>query len=259
MKLDLAAPHQTYLAADGRKLTGVTTYLGVLAKPALLGWYAQMEREGIAEALRHGGYVKEMFPTKPDGKPLWFAEAKRDKAADLGTVIHARCEAFNIGEELEPDGIPADLYEKSVHGFERYKAWLSESGLTVLRAEEQFVWEGKDDDGSPMAFGGTRDVVCADSQGRLVLVDLKSSKASAYWPYDETYAQVAAYAYPEAAGIERIAVVRVGKEEDDPGQQVWLTELQREVGWNLFCGAYWAFESKKALARANTAARKGGK
>lgn len=252
MKLDLSAPHQTYLAADGRKLTGVTTYLSVLAKPALLGWYAQMEREGVLAA--KGGQL----PTKPDGKPLWFAEAKRDRAADLGTVTHARCEAFNIGEELEPDGIPADLYELSVHGFERYKRWMDAEGLTVLKAEEQFVYEIHVP-GSPwldMAYGGTRDVVCEDRQGRRVLVDLKTSKASPYWPYDETYAQVAAYAHPPEARIERIAVVRIGTTMTDEGNHVWLSDGERAAGWDLFCGAYRCYESKKALGRATTAAKK---
>ena len=241
MKLLLGAPHQTYYAKDGSKLPGVTTILGVLAKPALLTWYADMERQGVMACLAAG----KQPPVKDDGKPLWFAEAKRDRAADLGTVTHARCEAFNRGEELEPDDIPADLYEQSLHGFERYKTWLHESGLTVVGVEEQFVYEGE-----RIAYGGTRDVVCVDQQRRRVLVDLKTSKASRYWPYDETFAQVAAYAHPSEAEIDRIAVVRIGKEPGDPGQERWLNDAERDAGWRIFCGAYEAYDGKRMLTKA---------
>jgi hypothetical protein len=253
VKLDLSAPHQKYIKADGTEATGVTTILGVLAKPPIVYWTGEEERNGILRVMSEGGAwtvdeLRSVLPwNKATGKAVLFADTKRDRAADLGTVTHARCEAFNKGEELEPDGIPADLYAQSLHGFKRYKTWLHESGLTVVAVEEQFVCESDDD---TIAYGGTRDVVCVDPQRRRVLVDLKTSKASRYWPYDETFAQVAAYAHPPEAEIDRIAVVRIGKEPGDPGRERWLNEGERGAGWRIFCGAYEAYEGKKQLTSA---------
>lgn len=240
MKLDLKAPHTVYKDAQGKRLTGVTTYLGVLAKPQLMGWYASMERDGVQRALKAG----DPLPEK------WFAEAKRDRSADLGTVTHARCEAWLLKDELEREGIPADLYEQSQHGLDRFVEWWQGQALTLMHSERVMVY----DDGR-MAYGGTADILARDKAGRVVLIDLKTSKASRWWPYDEVYGQVAAYA--EAAGndprtaldVERIIVARIGKEPGDELQAVELKDVQRQVGWRLFKAAYEAHEAKKELER----------
>ena len=262
MKLDLKAEHTVYKDSEGKRLTGVTTYLGVLAKPQLLGWYASMEREGIlslAERLAadKGEDVVRTLALRAcapvvvgTGKPIWYAEAKRDRAADLGTVTHARCEAWLLKDELERDGIPADLYEKSQHGLDRFVAWWTEQSLTLLHSERVLVY----DDGK-MAYGGTADILARDKAGRTVLIDLKTSKASPWWPYDEVYGQVAAYAEAcandpnTALDVERIVVARIGKEPGDELQAVELKATQRAAGWRLFCAAYAAHEAKKELGR----------
>jgi hypothetical protein len=250
VKLDLKAPHQTYRRSDGTRLTGVTTYLGVLAKPQLLGWYAAQERDGIKAALAVGGNIEAMFPTKKDGKPLWFAEAKRDKAADLGTVTHARCEAHDLGVELEPHGIPADLYEQSLHGLSRYVEWKAEAGIKMVHVEQVLIY----DDGK-MAFGGTADRLAVDSKGRWGILDLKTSKASPWWPYDEVFGQVAAYGKAAdndpavAIHCEWHKAIRIGNSKDDEIQVYDMSDRQVEAGWALFQSAYGATEAKKALEK----------
>ena len=240
MKLDLKAEHTVYKDSEGKRLTGVTTYLGVLAKPQLMGWYASTERAGVLAAIKAGTPLPEKC----------FAEAKRDRAADLGTVTHARCEAWLLRDELERDGIPADLYEKSQHGLDRFVAWWTEAGFTLLHSERVLVY----DDGR-MAYGGTADILARDKAGRTVLIDLKTSKASPWWPYDEVYGQVAAYAEAcandpnTALDVERIVVARIGKEPGDELQAVELKATQRAAGWRLFCAAYAAHEAKKELGR----------
>ncbi len=240
MKLDLSAPHTQYRSAQGKRLTGVTTYLGVLEKQALRGWYAKMEREGVTAALKAGHPLPEK----------WFAEAKRDKAADLGTVTHARCEAWLLKDELDPQGIPADLYAKSENGLARFVSWWRQEEFTLQHSERVLIY----DDGKT-AFGGTADILAKDSKGRTVLVDLKTSKASPYWPYDEVFGQVAAYG--EAAAndpktgldVERIVVARIGKEPGDEIQTYELSPKERAAGWRLFRAAYDAYEAKRELSR----------
>ena len=240
MKLDLSAPHTTYHNSKGRRLVGVTTYCGGLAKEHLHGWYASEERAGVVR------YMKEQrpLPTKADGKPLWFAEMKRDKAADLGTITHFRIEAWRRQEVAETTGLPPDLWSQSQHGLDRFVAWYREQGFKPVASEKKVIHER---DG--MEYGGTIDCLEVDSSMRKVLLDLKTSKASPWWPYDETYAQVAAYAEAEG-GVERIIVCRVGKTPGDELQTVELTAREREAGWMLFRGAYAAYEAKRALAKA---------
>ncbi len=256
MKISLTAPHTVYKDSAGKRLAGVTTILGVLDKPALRGWYAGQERQGILDTLKLFDFAKGIRGEQAavvlgsDLPAKWFAEAKRDKAADLGTVTHAHCEAWLLGDRLEANGIPDDMYLQSQHGLERFKEWWSGEGFTLMHSERVLVY----DDGK-MAFGGTADILAKDSKGRVVLVDLKTSKASPHWPYDEVFGQVAAYG--EAAAndpktgldVERIVVARIGKEPGDEIQTYELSAGQRAAGWRLFRAAYDAYEAKRELSR----------
>jgi Holliday junction resolvase len=230
MKLDLKREHQIYKLADGTRVPGVTTVLGELAKPALIDWSAGEERAGILGCIKRGEEVPDYY----------FYKTKRDRASDLGTIIHARIEAWHKGEELEPDNIPADLFVKSAFGFSRYLAWWAEGGFKLVGSERQLVSED-------LRCGGTVDVLAMAEAG-LTLVDIKSTKASKWWPYPETLAQVATYA--EMVGeVKRVIVVRVGKEEGDELQTYELNLTERAAGLRLFRAAKEAYLAKKELAR----------
>lgn len=253
-KIDLASEHQIYKNAAGKRLPGVTTVLGVLAKPALLGWYADMEREHV---VKWAGDLARVPDAHVDfrnwrgvlrdlvGEP-WAANIKRDRAADIGTVTHARCEAFLHGMELDEEALDAELVDKSMNGFIRFHDWWAAEGLEVVHSELQMVSEA-------MQVGGTADIIARRRSGALVLVDLKTSKASKWWPYPETFGQVSCYAamYEETSGqiIEEIHVARIGKEESDPGQSVRLTPDERAAGLRLFRAALEAHNAQKELKR----------
>ncbi len=84
------SPAIKYKSADGKPLKGVTTVLGILAKPALIGW---AYKQGIA------------------GVPLYES---RDKAADAGTLAHTYVENHLKGlPDPSSDGIPKDIVEKA--------------------------------------------------------------------------------------------------------------------------------------------------
>lgn len=238
MKLDLAAPHTVYKTADGKRCPGVTTVLGVLDKAALLPWAAGLERDLVLGHARAGTL---------DSLPQQYAfEAKRDKAADLGTITHARIEAWLKGTELDPDGLPEDLYAESVHGYERFREWWFGEGLTVVASEQPLVSER-------YRVGGTLDVVARDEHGALVLVDIKTSNATRSWPYPTVIGQVAAYralwGEHSEQRIGRVAVARVGKTPGDAGQQLWLSELRLDDGLALFLAALDAYRAIQSLGR----------
>lgn len=268
MKLDLNAPHQKYFHADGKQVVGVTSYLGVLAKESLYDWYPRVEREGVREHvmdLAHKGSwdetgkgdwlvglktIENAFTSLPkwdSGKPRWFGNMQSSKAADLGTIAHAHIEAWLTGRELDPDGLDPALYEQALDPLKRFTDWWESEGMTLVVSEQQLVHE-------QYRYGGTIDFVARDKDGRVVLGDIKTTKANKSWPYDTVIAQVAAYeqlwnARVKApnAPVERVVVVRVGKEASDPGQRVWLDPAKREAGWRLFLAAQAAYEAKRLL------------
>lgn len=250
MVLDLRAPHQKYYTKDGEQVSGVTTVLGELAKPALLTWYAQMEREGIMRAINEGTTT---FPMKPNGKPLWYAEASRDKAADLGTIAHAHIEAWHQKRALSPEGLDPVLYEKAKAPFERFKSWWNDAGLTLVHAELQMVSE-------MWRVGGTADQIARRADGLLELWDTKTGKP---WyngrPYPDQIAQVLAYGcmYTEVTGehIEQIRIARIGKTEGDMGDLYTLNDREREAGLERWLSALGAHRSTKKF----NALWKGGK
>lgn len=252
-KVDIEAEHQVYKNGAGKRLPGVTTVLGNLDKPALRGWYADMERSHVV-AWAEAAFLKGPTSAIEFGRILrgslgekWAADVKKDRAADIGTVTHARCEGFVKGPyELDEEGLAPELVRGSMPGFLRFQELWAREGLTLVHSEFQMVSEA-------MQVGGTADIVARDPVGALVLKDLKTSKASKWWPYAETLAQVAAYAemYEELTGkhIDRIEVERIGKEESDPGQTYRLSDTERAGGLRLFRAALDVHNAKKEIGR----------
>ena len=239
MKLDLKAPHQKYFHKDGKQVVGVTTLLGVLGKDALMPWAAKMEREGILAWFAAGKQTWDL------PKPYFYA-GHTSKAADLGTIAHARIEAWLHGTTLDPSGLDEALYAAATAPLERFHEWWDGEGLTLVASEEQLVHP-------ELRYGGTIDFVARDRDGKLVLGDIKTTKANRDWPYPTVVAQVAAYRelweenHPIEGGIDRVVVVRVGKTEEDLGQQVWLSEKKLAAGRRLFLAAKDAYEAQREL------------
>lgn len=245
MVLDLKAPHQVYRTRDGSKVPGVTTVLQQLNKPAIPYWTGCEEREGILRTMgsTRAWTRQELRLQLPingkTGKPVLFAETKRDKAADVGTVAHAMVEAWHGGMTLSRTGIEDEMYEAALVPFARFKQWWEASGLTLLHSELQMVSEA-------WRVGGTADQIARDADGNLVLWDTKTSKP---WyngkPYMEHIAQAAAYAqmYHEVHGelVRNIAIARIGKTAGDNGDLYKLNHDEMVAGdmrWRAALDAY---------------------
>lgn len=240
--LDLSAPHTVYRNAAGKRLPGVTTVLGVLAKEALIEWAAREERESLFKA-----WADRTLDATSFGGPYAYS-VKRDRAADLGTIVHARIHAFLKGAELAHDGLPDDLYAKSDFAFGRFRLWWQENEFVCLGSECAMVSEQRQ-------TGGTLDVLATTIGKReLILTDIKTSKPHPKFPWDEMIAQVAAYVamYHEnnpQSTISRVCVYRVGKEEGDRGEAHWLSDEQILNGGALFLSALDAYRAKQAIER----------
>jgi hypothetical protein len=128
--------------------------------------------------------------------PIPESERVKGNAAGFGTRLHRAIEAHLKGT---PKPVPADVQE----AFDLWLSWWGKSGLTAVHIERRVGC-------AACGYGGTADCIAADPQGRLYLIDWKSSKR-----ISDNYAlQLSAYGHafeqdgPQLAGG---IVVRVGK------------------------------------------------
>lgn len=152
--------HQRYRNAQGKVVPGVTTILGLLAKPALIPWAWRLGMEGI-------DYRKVS-----------------DKAANIGTATHHLVECFL--KEITPslDDFNSNTIKAAEIAFSNFKQWWGDQGLEVRETEKQLVSES-------MQCGGTMDCIAykVNPPRELWLVDIKTSKGI----YAEMLYQLAAY------------------------------------------------------------------
>ena len=198
--LDALKAHQRYRNAAGKRVKGVTTVLGVIEKPGLHNWYYECGLDGID-------------PNK-----------KRDEAAAIGTIAHARVEAFLHGMELDETGIATERLDKSANAFLSFMEMWKREGMTVVESELQMVSE-------KWQTGGTLDVLASRPDGRLLLRDVKTSNGL----WNEHYIQTATYA--------------AMYEETHPGRvidEVWIDHLPKDESGE--CRSYEVRDREKWVA-----------
>lgn len=186
-------------------LPGVTGTLGIIAKPALIGW---ARKEALASVERaFATRLEGMADGRIDLSMAWvknvIKEAQKqpdrikDSAADVGTRAHAAFNDIAMGKEptLTPD------IERPVA---EYRKWRERSGIRFIAGETKVA-------SLLYGYAGSLDEVGHDGE-RFVIVDYKTSKGI----YDEYALQVAAYwqAFHETYGIKatRGVIVRFGKD-----------------------------------------------
>jgi CRISPR/Cas system-associated exonuclease Cas4 (RecB family) len=215
-RLDLKAAHQRYRLKDGTIVPGVTTVLGILDKPALLNWAWRCGQDGI-----------DIHKVKTS-------------AADVGTVCHARCEAWLRGLEFDSYNVSPEQMALSTIGFDRFRQWWDAEELKLHSCELQMVSE-------ELRVGGTADAVAIRPNGNTVLIDIKTSNGI----YLEHRIQVATYAYLWAEtrlGIEptEALIVRLGKKESEE-IEIAPVKKRRELVevFRHLAGAYYALREAR--------------
>jgi hypothetical protein len=174
----------------GERYWSVTTIVGQgVPKPALLPWGIKMVAEGAADLADELPALvrkdRDAAVKMLKGLP-W---AHRDRAADLGTLLHAAIEAHRLGKPIPPP--PVDV-AGHMAGFERFlrdfePEYLSVEAPVFNRAEK---------------YAGTLDAIVRlklplqEGYGDYVL-DAKTGKAI----YPETGLQLAAYRHAEFIGL----------------------------------------------------------
>lgn len=146
-----------YYVADGTRVPSVTTVLSRFkASDALLYW-----------AWSEGCAGRDFRDTK-------------QKAADAGTVCHARVEAYANNVELDLSKFTDTAIEKSKGAYDAFLEWANQTGLKIVKTEQALVSE-------KYRYGGTLDAMLV--RDKLALGDWKCANGV----YGDHVCQLAAY------------------------------------------------------------------
>lgn len=159
----MPTPKTGYKNAAGKTVPGTTTVIGRFKESgALIYWAYNRGKEGL-----------ELYES-------------RDKAAELGTLVHGMVETLIRDGGIDRANIVAGLEEKDkgqvMSAFDAFLEWFEGNQFKIVSQEEQFVSE-------KYQFGGTPDAIAEDGKGRIVLLDWKTSDAV----YSDHIIQLGAY------------------------------------------------------------------
>ncbi len=198
---------------DGKPATGVTTVIGVLAKPALIGWAAKMAVEYVKEHAEFYdnysdmGEAGERYLVKDtDLEEARTAHTKKKEAAGThGTEAHALVEKY-IKSCMSNDGKPYPIVEDGVRqSIGKFVDWAIENVDHFLYSERRMF--NKD-----MFVAGTADFGCVMKDGKKLIGDFKTSSGVYGIDY---FLQCAGYKIlAEAEGdtpYDGCVIVRLGK------------------------------------------------
>ena len=161
---------------DDKPLTGVTTILSVVAKPALIQWSANEAINYVEEYLRAGNTILSLGEPTVE-KMLKEARTahrrKKEDAGQKGVDIHSLVENW-----IKDGSLPEEPNEQLIN----FISWAQENKVKFLASEQQ-VYSRK------YWYAGTYDFIC-EIDGKKYVGDLKTSSGIYGREY---FAQCAAY------------------------------------------------------------------
>ena len=153
------AAHQRYRNKAGAIVPGVTTVIGLLAKPALVPWAWKLGMQG-----------EDMNKV-------------RDMAADIGTATHYMAECMFKGQVPDFQFTTPFVKACAEKMMPALKQWLANNPAKTIASEENLVSE-------KWQYGGCVDWGCIpEATGLVTIRDIKTSKGI----YAEYLIQIAAY------------------------------------------------------------------
>lgn len=167
---------------NDKPITGVTSILGLLAKPALIQWAANKAIEAVDSQGEtwSNGKKEEIRLDKSLLDNCRFAHrGGKEKGAKFGKELHKLAEQYLhtlMGSNASPRA-PRGLGG----AFKSFKTWCKKNKVTPLKVEEK-VYSKR------YWYAGTFDFL-AEINGEIVLADIKTSSRV----YPENFFQLAAY------------------------------------------------------------------
>ena len=187
----------------------VSSALDGMGKPWLARWIAKTERESFRAAA-----VEQVMSTQLGDcpnisrqavadamshlSPVLESERLKERAATFGTKLHGLIERY-LGDGEMPTFDPGKEREAELEiAFNKWREWWQASGLTIYRTEMKVSCRF-------CGYGGTLDALAHDGEGRLWVLDWKSSKRIS----DEYGLQAAAYSHASTEPVHGAKVVRI--------------------------------------------------
>ena len=215
-KLKNVKAHIQYKLADGTRVPGATTVLGILSKPALIHWAWDLGMQKI-------DYKKY-----------------RDTLADIGTLAHLLVLNRHLGnEEVDLSPYSAEQIDKAENSLLKYYEWESKHTIEPVLIEEPMVSELH-------RYGGTIDCL-AQVDGVLTLLDIKTGKGI----YAEFGHQLAAYLWllrEYGHDPKQAMILRLGRSEDEGFEVKEYGMKELETHWKLFKHCLEIYSLKKQIA-----------
>lgn len=171
----------TYRTTDGTRVPSVTTVLGILNKPALVGWANKQGLQGI--------------------------DIRRtvNEAAEIGTLAHYLIECHLTREKENLSEESPERRAAAYEAYGNYFEWLQAYDMESIMAEGILVSDTH-------GYGGTFDAY-VKIDGRREVLDFKTSAAI----YPEHVYQLAAYRellVEHGHPVDAIRIVRVDRRKD---------------------------------------------
>lgn len=213
-----AKAHQRYRTADGTIVPGVTTVLGVIAKPQLVKWANNLGLQGIDST----AYV--------------------DETAKVGTLAHQMIQEHLDGPKWDREAYTASQIDLAENAVLSFYEWERQTGakMETLLIEKQLVSE-------TLKYGGTIDWY-GRIDGKLWLVDIKTCKTL----YSEHEYQVAAYRHLLAENglkVDGVRLLRVGRTNDEGFDDRILGSTMLSAGLKTFVAALDLYKANQAYER----------
>lgn len=191
----------------GDAVPSVTTILQVMAKPALIQWAANTAIEHIRkEVLGNGGWPTDRAVWEDLLESARTAHTRiRDKAGDVGTLVHKFAQDLLSDKTIDVDGIPSQA-EKALNAFNE---WRKGHEIKPVALERRIFSREHQYAGTCDFFGYIDDTLC--------VLDFKTGGTRIY---DEAWLQTAGYliALREELGIANVPVSR------------WVVHLDKNTG-----------------------------
>jgi len=203
--------HTVYKTKEGQRVAGVTTILGILAKPALIHWAWNL-------GLKGEDYRKV-----------------RDTAGSIGTIAHYLVECDLRGIEPDLGDYSKNDIEKATTAFGAFLDFKKAHNLKPIELELALVSE-------KYKYGGSIDCYC-ELDGKLTLLDFKTSKGV----YPGMRCQVAAYKNlmkEHGYKVEQVDLLRIDKVSGEFHHHK-LDNLAIE--WKFFKGLVQIYPLKKVI------------
>lgn len=201
-----------YINSRGEEVPGVTTILGVLAKPALIHWAWDLGRQGF-DYRRY-----------------------RDALADIGTLAHQMIADDLRGIKTDTSAYSPEQVDKAENAALSWYEWRRGHSIEPLVVEQPLVSEA-------YQYGGTPDCL-ALVDGTPTLLDIKTSRAI----YQEMLIQLAAYwqlLQENGHDVRGARILRVGRDESEGFEERAVGDMR--VYWDIFYHCLQIYSLQKRL------------